>query len=462
MGIDRTDIPEELKSDKTVTSYIQRAAELNEIEPVISFYCKILVLQHILDKKLHLQSKANEGLTIKLLEDTEATKNSEEDENLNTVLKDKNLSFGVVLKFVYELFNSCLAGLNHYTAEQKAPLLAKFKATLDFFALFDIFKNSEDTLEYAKYTGGKINSWSEFEQLNKQKVKTLKYHMTRLIKNEVPTVYSAPINDADLEKELDDEIANLGSDQSLPSTQLKDEDKFDETDEADNANKKDEGEEGNEIGAHEGSLERQNKAIESNDDYSTKLPAPPTSDLLGNTHSSKDTFPGDGINDEHDTGIGYGDSDGKEAHNKGNEPATSLPGVPHSQPRDDEDENPFELPGAPTYLPDQDLSNINKTNAIHVIPRPSLEESRRSSSNAKPTPRRTTSEQSSVPQRHQKHITKENINEILNREEAIAKIQKHTKFANSALQFDDLGEAEKQLLEGIELLRVLRAQEPED
>lgn len=65
------------------------------------------------------------------------------------------------------------------------------------------------------------------------------------------------------------------------------------------------------------------------------------------------------------------------------------------------------------------------------------------------------------PAHHEKPLSKENIKEILNRDDVVVQIQKHTKFANSALQFEDFNEAENQLLKGLELLRALKRQEEE-
>ena len=50
----------------------------------------------------------------------------------------------------------------------------------------------------------------------------------------------------------------------------------------------------------------------------------------------------------------------------------------------------------------------------------------------------------------------------MNRDDTITQVQKHAKFAQSALQFEDFSEAEKQLTQGLELLKILRKQEEEE
>ncbi|EGW32443.1 uncharacterized protein SPAPADRAFT_61511 [Spathaspora passalidarum NRRL Y-27907] len=193
-------IPEELKSDKSITPFIARALELATVNPVVSYYCKFYVLDHILTNKLHTKSKDIESFTIELLDDTEQIKKSTDDENLHKVLQDKNLSITVVLTFAYKLFNSCLESLNGLTRANKAATIQKFRATLTFLQVLSIF-NSEE-IEWSKLTGGKADSFAEFDGLNKEKIKVIKYHLSRLIKDEV--VYTDEPNDEELEQELED------------------------------------------------------------------------------------------------------------------------------------------------------------------------------------------------------------------------------------------------------------------
>ncbi|CAK9435891.1 uncharacterized protein LODBEIA_P05260 [Lodderomyces beijingensis] len=413
MPISESDVPEDLKSDKSITVFLKRSVELANVEPVLSYYCKIFVLEYVLENKLHVKAKANEEFTIKLLDDTESIKNSTEDAELNEVLKNKDLSFGYVFKFVYNLFNSCLESLIGYEPSQKAQLVGKFRATLDFFKLFDVFKSSGDNLNYAKYTGDKIHSWDELDKGNKEKVKILKYQLTRLIKNEIPFVAKTSTNDngndddAALEKELDDEITNIKADESLKGDddlELNAED--DDGDDHVSARVVDEG-------------EKSEKDAKSSDQKDVDL---------------------------------------------------HLPGAPHFLPSEEPDDGAVKLPGTPKYLPDEDISHINKSGPIHYI-QPQNEDTTSRRSEEKPSVSRnvsshtnTTSNTPLPPQQqhqhhHQKPLSKENITQILNRDDAITRIQKHTKFANSALQFDDINEAEKQLRQGLELIQLLKKQD---
>ncbi|KAI3402791.2 hypothetical protein KGF56_004465 [Candida oxycetoniae] len=405
MSISIEEIPQELRSDKLVTPYIQRSLELKEVEPVVSYYCKIFVLEHILENKLHTESKTNEEFTIKLLDDTEALKNSSENEDLHNVLTDKNVSFGLVFKFTYQLFNSCLEALKNYNSNARAQLIAKFRATLCFFNLFDVFRSSENEINFSKYTGGKIHSWTELEKLNKDKIKILKYQLTRLIKNEVVPAQTE-LDEAELEKQFDEEVANLESkniDEEVANLESKN------------------------IDEEVANLESKNIDDNSVGPESQKYGEEDTTAAA----AAKTTEKHEG-NDEDDSRL-------------------DLPGAPHFLPTvsPESEEDTVKLPGAPKYLPDDDISHINKSGSIHVFP-PSSPETKKPPSLVKTK---------SNPKHNTKPLSKENINEILNRDDVITQIQKHTKFANSALQFDDLNEAEKQLRNGLELLQILRQQE---
>ncbi|KAI5951025.1 hypothetical protein KGF54_004099 [Candida jiufengensis] len=398
MSITKDSIPEELKSDKNITPYIQRAIELEEAEPIISYYSKIYVLEHIFNNKLHTKSKPNQEFTVKLLDDTESIKNKSEDENLKQVLNDKDLSFGYIFKFAYKLFNSCLEILNNYQLSFKNQIIGKFRATMCFLNILSIFESSKDEIDFTKFTGGKVNNWKEIDELNKEKLKILKYQLTRIIKDEIDVGKAEEITDKDLEDELNRELDQL------------------------NTNNEEEIEQDQELK----DLGESKAAQEDGEEPAFKLPGAPR-DLPDNEEST----------DDNSQEISHID----------------LPGAPHFSP--DKDSN-LGLPETPQYLPDDDITNINKSGSIHVFTPTSEKSQPKFPTDKKPIVSRSTSHQS---QQHHKPLSKESIKQILNRDDAITQIQKHTKFASSALQFDDFNEAEKQLLQGLELLRTLKQQE---
>ncbi|RCK64168.1 Vacuolar protein sorting-associated protein VTA1 [Candida viswanathii] len=408
MAITTASIPEELKTNKSITPYIIRSIELAQANPVVSYYCKIYVLEHILTNKLHTTSKDVEVFTVSLLDDTESIKKDESDENLHKVLNDKQVSFGVVFAFAYKLFNSCLEGLLVLTKDSQAALVGKFKATLNFLNVLEVFKNSE--IAWAEVTGGKADSWDEFDKLNKEKIKVLKYQLSRVLKGEV-AYKDDEIKDEDLEKELDQELEELGG-------EVKDEEVLgdDEKEEDDK-----------ELGLPGAPSELPKFIDEENGEGHPELPLAPKF-----------------IDEPED------------------DDTVKLPGAPHVPPDvQGEEDDSVKFPGAPKYLPDDDLSHINKSSTIHVFS-PSDKDKQQQPPAKKPDPPvRKPSSSATTQHKHHAPLTKENIKQILNRDDTITQVQKHAKFAQSALQFEDFKEAEKQLTQGLELLRVLRQQEDE-
>lgn len=371
-------VPPELKSDKEVTPFIVRSVELHTVNPVVSYYCKLYVLEHILSNKLHLQSKEVETFTVALLDDTEATKTAHDDESVQKVLASKQLSFNLVFVFAFKLYNSCLEELST-PGYNKKQLVGKFRAALNFWLLLKIFSGDDETeIDFAATTAGKCNSASEFALFTKDKVKTLKYQLSRVIKDEVPVK-----ND---EQELDDELARLerGQDPSVP-------------------------------------------------------PAGPDADV------PTDDVPKDAQVPE--------DAAGAE------DAPFSLPGAPKFDPSSDEDSHndtgDLKLPGAPRFLPDDDITHINKKSSIQVFkPEPKSERSF-----TKPVEHQHPPVQNKPPpvQNHAP-VTKQDISAILDTTEHISKIQKHAKFAISALNYEDLATAEAELTKGLEMLRLMREQ----
>ncbi|KAI5955531.1 hypothetical protein KGF57_003664 [Candida theae] len=405
MSISIDQIPDGLRPDKNVSPYIQRAIELEEAEPIISYYSKIFVLEYILNNKIHTKSKDNEEFTIKLLDDTESVKKDTEDEELHTVLNDKNLSFRYALKFAYGLFNSCLESLKTYRSENKSKLVTKFRAAMCFLNILEVFESSSNEIDLGAVFGSKITNWSDFEVVNKEKLKVLKYQLTKLVKDEIQVEENEPSSNADLEKELDEELQRLSTTQDVKDEEV----------ESDTAESR-----------HTGLNDETDTVLHTND---ASKPHDTTDDLVGDS-SSRHIDAENGI------------------------PGVNLPGAPHFKPDDDSDaDENVKLPQAPKYLPTDDIGHINKSGTIQVFP-PKSDQDGTDAPKAEVT--------SSKPTRvHEKPLSKENIKAILNRDDAVAQIQKHTKFANSALQFEDFNEAENQLVKGLELLRALKRQDEE-
>lgn len=358
-------IPESLQQDKTVTTFLRRAAELEHVDAVVSYYCKIYVLEYILTHKLHVENKDNEVFTVQLLDETEAIKNSD-DEGLRSVLADKQLSINVVFAFGFKVFTSALEALSEYdgTKEAKGAILTKLRAATNFLTLLDIFTEDEDSaIDYAKLTGGKTPTVGEFKEFVRLKVKIAKFQTSQLIKDKVE-VKQPSKEDFD---ELESELEKL----DLPETE-----------------------------------------VERLDLSETDLPEAP-----------KD---------------------------EGEDHAPILPGAPTFSPGD---ESEVHLPGPPKFLPDDDVSTINTSLSITVFPRDGST-SRKSLALAVPTTSAPTP-RAHDPKPHQP-LTKASITSIIDQTEHISQVQKHAKFAISALNYEDLATAETELTKALQLLHQVK------
>lgn len=382
--ISTNSIPESLRLDKDVTPFVSRAIELEQVNPVVSYYCKIYIIEHILSQKFHIDDEGVQAFTMALLDDTEAIKKSEENHTLKEVLNSRQLSVNAVFVFAFKMFNSCLEDLNNYDSMNKAKIGAKIKAALNFWSLLVLFYNqTEDTVDFDKTTGGACLNAKEFAAFCKEKQKTLKYQLSRLIKNEIPMKNE----DEELEREL--EYLNFQQNQT------------------------------------------------------SSLPGAPSCDPSGSFLKDID------VNDGASKVNNREDFNSKRKTAKDN---LALPGAPSFEPSTDDksDLDSINLPGTPKFLPHNDPPQVNKKSSIIVYP-PKSEE-------AKLADERPTSPPKSAPQINKArsaavHVTKENVNLILDFGEQISKIQKHAKFAVSALNYEDLDTAEKELIAGLELLR---------
>jgi vacuolar protein sorting-associated protein VTA1 len=419
MPIAIDDIPQSVKTDKTIVPFITRSIELADVNPVVSYYCKIYVLDYILSNKLHTTSKDLEEFTIELLENTEAIKNSS-DESIKNVLLNKTLSIGVVFTFAYKVFNSTMESLSAADQYTKPQLVSKIKASMNFLTLLDTF--SSDSIDWSQLTNGKTTSAEEFTKMNHQKIKILKVNLAKTLKNQLP----AQQNDTELENELDLQVQKMQQESEL----LELVENIDISEE--NIEKPSflfTGEKSETLDEEKGAID------EEHDD-----------DLINMSNFKAHDLPGA-------PAFVPGES---ESNNSETKPEThdiesiNLPGAPHFAPDDEGSE--VRLPGVPKFLPDDDLTTINKSSPIHMI---------QPTGTSAPTLRKPSVQHLQHGHFGETHtpITKETISSIVDRNESINKIQKHAKFAISALNYEDLDTAEKELLQGLELIRLLKQQD---
>lgn len=414
------EIPTSLKENKTISPYISRSLELESINPVVSYYCKIYILEYILSNKLHTTGKDVESYTIALLDETEQIKLSTEDEGLNKALNDKTISLTLVMEFTFKLFNSCLQDLSNYDGTNKFQLVGKFKACLNFMNLLSIFYNKPDaSINWEKF---KVNNNEEFSKSIKEKLKILKFNLTQLIKDEVKITQDDKELEDELERELRDiEKNNIGGEENEFESDLPSAPKF----------------------VDEPELPSAPKFV--ND---PELPSAPTFNDVPELPSapnfdSEPELPSPKYVDEPKLPSAPKFVDEPFAPSAVSKSSVSLPGAPHFLPQDSPDSS-VKLPGAPKFLPDDDISHINKDSSIKVFPPKGTNEvpSRRVSSVSKNI--------------EHAQVKPQDINEIINKTEVISKIQKHAKFAISALNYEDIGTAEKELKEALEMIQNLK------
>jgi len=416
MSVAIEDVPESVRADKTIVPFITRSIELADVNPVVSYYCKIYVLDYILTNKLHTTSKDVEEFTIKLLENTEAIKNST-DESIKNVLLNKTLSIGVVFTFAYKVFNSTMESLSAADQYTKQQLVGKIKASINFLTLLDTF--SSDPIDWSQLTNGKTTSAEEFTKMNHQKIKILKVNLAKALKNQLP----AQQNDAELENELDMQLQKMQQESDLVEG-VKDIDIGTENIDIGTENV----EESSPTPVELETFDEQDRELTDMDNFKAQeLPGAPAF-LPGEPESNgSETIP-----ETHDVG------------------SINLPGAPHFAPDDEGSE--VRLPGVPKFLPDDDLTTINKSSPIHII---------QPSGTSAPSLRKPSAQHLHHGQFGETHapITKETINLIVDRNESINKVQKHAKFAISALNYEDLDTAEREFLQGLELIKLLKQQD---
>ena len=156
------DTPAEVQ--KVIGSYIKRAKELEQYQPVISYFAKLYSAQLILEGKYHLKSEDVANFTEALLNEIEEDKKelTESSEKIAGVIDDSEKGFKLVLGFSNVIFTGADKKVGDGKADKKAAL--DFKAACDFYQLLqlwnDLYDKNKELVEkrvkYSKYQCARI------------------------------------------------------------------------------------------------------------------------------------------------------------------------------------------------------------------------------------------------------------------------------------------------------------------
>ncbi|GMM45611.1 Vta1 protein [Pichia kluyveri] len=339
-----TDIPVSLKP--LVGSYIQRAQELSNVQPLISYFCYLYAAQLIMESQLHL-TDSNATIYIEVLLNTiedERTEFQEKMPQFMDVLSDKEKSFKLILGFSLNIFKNAVNAVETHTVTKETAV--SFKAFLTFIEVVKLWPDFYAT---------------ESNEIHKH-IKYAKFHATRILK---ALKNGTDINDyatADELKELEELEGSENTNEEI-SDEINEEVSKEET-----------------------------------NDSAVKLPTPPN-DIKGELKMPS-------------TPVLI----------KGRKNSLGLPTAPES---DIKPESP--------KLPEKPKSTVQTTIAAPVIvpSKPQVQSNPTSS----------------------KILTKEEVQTIWNKEEIISNAQRKAKFAISALNYEDIETAIKELQAALSLLR---------
>ncbi|KAI5288036.1 hypothetical protein KEM54_005516 [Ascosphaera aggregata] len=196
-----TAIPKALKQ-ADITRFANRASQLKSFKPVISYWCNYHILEQILAKKFHTQDEECLQYTTSLMDELESFKAQN---TQNDTVTDDVASQAYVEQFAYETF------------QRAENAMRADKATLQ----------TADTLQAAATFFELLQIWGQLEPEISKKIKFAKYHALRIVKavkaGEDPnltnpkleeTSEESPLNSADpdvqaITQELPSDIAQI-------------------------------------------------------------------------------------------------------------------------------------------------------------------------------------------------------------------------------------------------------------
>lgn len=140
-----------------VQAVLARATELNKVEPVISYYCRLHAAQEILESKLHLSDPEVSEFANALLselEELEAKASAEDKE----ILADKDAALAYVSNFASNIFDrGDRAIVEHRVSKATASTLLAAAIFLDLERIWQpLSAESSEKIKYAKYQAARI------------------------------------------------------------------------------------------------------------------------------------------------------------------------------------------------------------------------------------------------------------------------------------------------------------------
>ncbi|KAI6247927.1 Vacuolar protein sorting-associated protein vts1 [Erysiphe necator] len=143
----QTPIPAKLK-EADLTRFINRATQLENIKPVIAYWCEYWIVNQILTKGLHNGDPETLEFTTKLIDKLEQIK--AENPEVDAILDDKAGQI-YVLQFALEIFQRAEKALRANKATKQTA--STFQAAATFFELINIWTTPEhDILAKIKYS----------------------------------------------------------------------------------------------------------------------------------------------------------------------------------------------------------------------------------------------------------------------------------------------------------------------
>lgn len=156
------DVPAEIK--KLIGPFIKRGKEMNEIQPLISYFCYLYSAQLIISSKTHLESEEVAKyieILLNKIEDNKKTIGSLTPK-LNEILLDKTKSFKLVLSFSLSIFNKSVNEINNHAASKNT--VVSFMAFLNFIEVLNLWPDLKllpendlsKQIKYAKFHSNRI------------------------------------------------------------------------------------------------------------------------------------------------------------------------------------------------------------------------------------------------------------------------------------------------------------------
>lgn len=174
------DVPESLKKDTNVGQYIAQLMAQLLTNEILAYFLKLHVFDYVINNKVGKNNAETDLFARQLLIELEPVKYGGPTDR---IFAREMICANLIFHHALTCYQECLEDLKNYEKVSKSGLKKKMRECVLYWSLMPLFKNDNtyQSMSYINVTRGLCESEIDFLKFAKDKMKALKFHLTRVV-----------------------------------------------------------------------------------------------------------------------------------------------------------------------------------------------------------------------------------------------------------------------------------------